>query len=284
MIYDIGPSDIDQIPKNCRLGNTWHIWFPEETDVLIDQPKWKWILEEPHQLMGYRDWPTYWLFRTAQQNQKISTRSQSSLHFALLVRKPHPHRVRLMQGLYNGNLLKHGVHSWLDHKNDCWTSKSQDWNPPVRQLDNMQDEEDMWTQPIQVGDTAISLIFETTDNCNFITEKTFIPIHNGRMILPYGGPGMVETLKSWGFVFPKFFDFDYDQDLPSDQRESLYVNSVKKIINLGTPERLRRMCEPYAEQNKKVFNQIVADGTGVPVFNNVPAWALQMQQFIKRVG
>jgi hypothetical protein len=44
------------------------------------------------------------------------------------------------------------------------------------------------------------------------------------------------------------------------------------------------MCEPYAEQNKKVFDQIVASRTGVPIFNNVPTWALQMQHFIKRVG
>lgn len=283
MIYSIGVADIDRIPLPLRSGQVWHIWFPEEADVSVDRPEWQWILQEQHRLMSNLQWPTYWLHLTAEYNQQAVSSAHPTKHFAVLVRKPRLHRVRLMQGLHKKGLLDLGIYSWLDHRPDWWIDREHSWKPPVVQLDNMQAEDDMWLQPPAVADTAISLAFETYDDKLFITEKTFIPILNSRMVLPYGAPGTVQTLKDWGFVFPKFFDFAYDQDLPTETRERLYVNTVQKIINLGTPERLYRMCLPYVRHNRQRVDSVIRDKVGVPVFENVPDWAVQMHIFMDRL-
>ena len=283
MIRSIGVSDIDRVPQHLRSGSVWHIWFPDEPYLTVDRPEWQWILQEQHCLMTNQHWPTYWLHLTAANNQETVASAQPSKYFAVLVRKPRPHRVRLMQGLHEKGLLDRAVYSWLDHRPDWWAFREPKWQPQVSQLDNMQAEDDMWQQPQAVADTAISLAFETYDDRLFITEKTFVPIHNKRMVLPYGAPGTVQTLKDWGFAFPEFFDFAYDQGLPAETRERLYVNSVQKIINLGTPERLYRMCLPYVRHNRQRFDGVIRERVGVPVFETVPDWAVQMQVFVNRM-
>lgn len=281
MIYDIGVSDIDRVPEELRSGNAWRIWFPEEPSASLDyHPEWDWIRQNSYQLLGNRNWPNYWLHQTARNNQCQPSSETPSSYFSVLVRKPRPHRVRIMQGLQDKGLLAYGVYSWLDHKPDWWKFEQPSPGPKIQQLDYMQREEDMWKPPAEVFNSAISLSLETYDDRLFITEKTYIPIHNTRLVLPYGAPGTIAQLRLWGFEFPDFFDFGYDQPLPATQRESAYVKTVQKIIKLGPPQKLYRLCLPYAQNNRKVFDRLIIDRVGMPKFKNVPDWATQLHTFI----
>jgi len=141
--------------------------------------------------------------------------------YMCLNRKPHPHRLRLYQGLENAGILDSGF-------------VSMGGIPPMRLLDNDVEGQNFapngGIEQYGIGNDIASLgninrwqrhfvniVTETiydVDACNFLSEKTFKPILGLRPFLIYAPNGGVECLKCRGFE-PYVNDFNdiVDTDL-----------------------------------------------------------------------
>ena len=65
------------------------------------------------------------------------------------------------------------------------------------------------------------------------TEKTYDPLVKGNFILPFSSPNFIEGLKNWyGFRFPQWIDYSYDEVTDFNKRLLLYSESVKKICQM----------------------------------------------------
>ena len=65
------------------------------------------------------------------------------------------------------------------------------------------------------------------------TEKTYNPLLKGNFILPFSAPNFIEGLKNWyGFRFPQWIDYSYDEVTDFNKRLLLYSESVKKICQM----------------------------------------------------
>jgi hypothetical protein len=65
---------------------------------------------------------------------------------------------------------------------------------------------------------------------NSITEKTWDPLIKGHFILPFGYKGMIDHIKSYGFKFPDWIDYSYDQIEDNDSRFQAFQESAKKLL------------------------------------------------------
>jgi hypothetical protein len=277
MKLDIGLDDIHHIPIELRnKGISWQVWWPEEPfgDKLVEERNQDWFLEENYTIHFNSEWPTYWLFKTESFNQQFTPNKNPAQHFLILNRKPRMHRLKIMQGLEEQGLLENNSYSWLDSHSEWFRKSAGKFKTST--VDDMQVEEDMWKAPLAYQQTAISLVTETYEEMPFITEKCFIPIHNCRMFLPFGGAGTIDKLKSWGFDFPPFFDLQYDQHDTPHNRIGRYIKSVEQLVNAYTPKELYKLCQPYAEHNKQAFDKAVLEHLDVPSFTQIPKWAEQL--------
>ena len=159
--------------------------------------------------------------------------------YMCLNRKPHPHRLRLYQGLENSGLLNCGFVSMGGH-------------PPIRLLANDTIGQEFapngGNSQFGIGNDIASLgninrwqqhfvniVTETIwdiESCNFLSEKTFKPILGLRPFLIYAPNGGVECLRSRGFE-PYINDFndivDIDLREPHNVVEFLRVLTAQSI-------------------------------------------------------
>lgn len=80
----------------------------------------------------------------------------------------------------------------------------------------------------------ISFYGETIEygNTLFITEKTFVPMAHGHFVLPFSNCGFVNFLKQYGFAFPDFIDYSYDNEKNYQKRKEMYFQECKRLIEL----------------------------------------------------
>jgi hypothetical protein len=65
------------------------------------------------------------------------------------------------------------------------------------------------------------------------SEKTYDPLVKGNFILPFSVPNFIKGLKNWyGFKFPEWIDYSYDEVANFNKRLLLYSESVKKVCKL----------------------------------------------------
>lgn len=88
-----------------------------------------------------------------------------------------------------------------------------------------------------------------------ITEKTWDPLIKGHFILPFGYQGIIDHIKSYGFLFPDWIDYTYDYIEDNDQRFQAFLESAKKLLELP----IERLQELYVKDrdilvhNRQVF-------------------------------
>ena len=97
-----------------------------------------------------------------------------------------------------------------------------------------------------------SLTYGTT--VTSLTEKTFDPLIKGHFVLPYGYKGLIEDIKSYGFILPDWLDYSYDK-YDDDVRWEKYLESVSKYINTPIEEiiELTRNDMHILHHNRSVF-------------------------------
>jgi hypothetical protein len=82
-------------------------------------------------------------------------------------------------------------------------------------------------------DSFISIYGETVEyGTTFVaTEKTFSPLIKGHFILPYSTYRFIEnTKKHYGFLFPDFIDYSYDNIADDAQRYRAYSAEIERLL------------------------------------------------------
>lgn len=69
-----------------------------------------------------------------------------------------------------------------------------------------------------------------------ITEKTWDPLIKGHFILPFGYKGLVDHIKSYGFILPDWIDYSYDTIEDDDLRFERFLDSAEKLLDLTVEE------------------------------------------------
>ena len=107
------------------------------------------------------------------------------------------------------------------------------------------------------NDSIISIYVESITygtGVTSVTEKTFDPLIKGHFVLPYGYKGLIEDIKSYGFILPDWLDYSYDK-YDDDVRWEKYLESVSKYINTPIEEivELTRNDMHILHHNRSVF-------------------------------
>ena len=82
-------------------------------------------------------------------------------------------------------------------------------------------------------DSFISIYGETLEYGSTFTstEKTFSPLIKGHFVLPYGTYKFIENIKKcYGFQFPEFIDYSYDNIANDAQRYRAYSAEIERLL------------------------------------------------------
>lgn len=62
-----------------------------------------------------------------------------------------------------------------------------------------------------------------------LTEKTLDPLIKGHFILPFGYPGLISDIQSYGFQLPDWIDYSYDTETDDVRRFYLFTRELLRI-------------------------------------------------------
>ena len=94
-----------------------------------------------------------------------------------------------------------------------------------------------------------------------ITEKTWEPLLKGHFILPFASPGIVQELKSRGFKFPNFINYEYASVTDDKKRWNGFLVEFQKIQKLSV-DQLKNLYNDnihVLQHNRKLFETIPYD-------------------------
>lgn len=87
------------------------------------------------------------------------------------------------------------------------------------------------------NESIISVFSETIGTGQYgvhvITEKTYIPLIRGHFIMPFSYKGIINDLKNFGFKFPNWIDYSYDNIDNDTERLEAFVASVLKLRQIS---------------------------------------------------
>jgi len=134
-------------------------------------------------------------------------------------------------------------------------------------------------------ETYISIYVETLTVSDFntrcVTEKTFDPLIKGNFILPFAYSGFIKDVKSYGFRFPDFIDYSYDDIKDNDKRFFAYMRTIDMMFRIN--HNFRQTYEDnlhIIKHNRKVFidrpydnlyNKVKEQLSKIPVPNTASA-------------
>jgi len=105
-------------------------------------------------------------------------------------------------------------------------------------------------------DTFVSFYTECVEwgSTVAISEKTFRPLIMGHFILPFSCPGIIDRLKRfYGFRFPDFIDYGYDEEANNDRRFGLYLAEIDRLMSLQNWHNLWNDNRDIIFHNQKIF-------------------------------
>ena len=79
----------------------------------------------------------------------------------------------------------------------------------------------------------VSIFSETVEHGSslIVTEKTYFAFIQGHFILPFSCQGFTDRVRSFGFRFPSFIDYSYDQEANDEVRQTRYLNEVQRVCS-----------------------------------------------------
>jgi hypothetical protein len=88
-----------------------------------------------------------------------------------------------------------------------------------------------------------------------VTEKSFDPLIQGNFVLPFGYPGLIKDILSYGFKLPNWIDYSYDSISDDNDRFYVYMESLKKLNDLPFDHLFNMATNDKAilEHNRSIF-------------------------------
>jgi hypothetical protein len=192
-------------------------------------------------------------------------------HFTSLNGRAHPWRCMFADHMYKYDLYKNGYVSWHNAENwnydDMYQFKW--WTPENINFDKVWIEnttgiKDIYNPPMdQFRDSLFSVISESTMECIFVTEKTYVPIYHKRPFLIFGAPGIHKYLKSLGFkLFEEIIDYSFDSIDDDEERCDALMQQLLKISR-NNIQKTKRMLQPKIEYNFLNMLRLVSNSKNV---------------------
>lgn len=219
-------------------------------------------------------WDTYWLGKT--YAALINTKQASTIdpfetpnykyHFISMNRRPHAHRLLLIDLLAKHNLIENNAVSL--HHNDpyVYTWKYFEFKNLVLEPEFLIDRE-QHRVPQHYYDSFAQLISESSGDTIMLSEKTAIPLIIGKPFLVATQMHFHKFLKLKGFeLYEEIFDYSFDDEPDETKRyEMLLENFIKlKQIPLNQlPDLLKKVAHKI-EFNKRKAREIIYDLTLYP--------------------
>lgn len=100
-------------------------------------------------------------------------------------------------------------------------------------------------------------------NIFYASEKTHDPLIKGNFILPFSSPNFIQGLKNWyGFKFPNWIDYSYDDEPNFYKRLFLYFKAVEKVcqMDLTTLHQYYLADKDILDHNRNRFKEIEYSG------------------------
>lgn len=164
-------------------------------------------------------------------------------HFVSMNGRAHPHRQMFLDYMFKEDLFEHGYVSFHNFEQVPFDSYQFKWWLPVpmkfdEEFENRSDGlKDLLRPPQQFKDSVFSVICESTNDIQFITEKTYVPIYHRRPFIIYGAPRANAYVKSLGFeLFEEVIDYSFDSIEDDEIRCEVYMQQVKKIVSYDIQE------------------------------------------------
>jgi hypothetical protein len=178
------------------------------------------------------------------------------------------HRCLLMESLIDNNLVEEGYNTWADTYGglESYLLDVPNSRIPIHKFEILDVEDVSATNPTNIipvnycKQAFIYLVTETHVGTDvlFISEKTYKPISIGMPFMSLGNPGTLELLQLRGYItFNRWFDENYDLDIPLPKRIDIIINNLKWISRLSNDQRiaLRKEMHSTCQHNLEIYKQ-----------------------------
>lgn len=185
--------------------------------------------------------------------------------------KPHLHRCKLIDKLYENNLFDCGIISW--NKLNEINFNFRYWEENILKIDDLNQDFFHRTNHIIKNSSFLFLVSETTTDCHFITEKTFKAILIEQPFICFGSVKQNIALKNLGFeLYDEIFNYDFDYEDDIDKRIDGIISNLNNIKNQNYFE-LYKKIEHKIKYNKERAITIIRNNLYIPdliIQNNIP--------------
>ncbi|NBP58731.1 hypothetical protein EBU71_19750 [bacterium] len=154
--------------------------------------------------------------------------------FITLNNRAHLHRCVLIDELAKESLLENGVVTWHNFLNNAANFNFKHFDGKIRTLsDNFQTELDSFAIPDIYKNCFLDVIAEATHLCPIMSEKTIKPILFKKPFLTFSCKNYYKHVQDLGFVlYDEIFDYSFDDVDDLEVRAKLFVENVKRVINI----------------------------------------------------
>lgn len=214
-------------------------------------------------------WPTFWINWARENLRNVPVVNfdikNVKYPFITLNNRSHYHRCVFIDEMSKQSLLDKGIVTWVKHLNE-------NSNFPYKHFDNrkilLNDEFetklDSFLIPNEYQLSLFHVVTEATHKVSFITEKTVIPTLLKKPYIVLGSMGFNKRLTDLGFkLYDELFDYSFDSEPDIFKRTELFVQNVKKIVNLNLLEAYN-FIQPKIFHNYNRAIEISNDKTLVP--------------------
>jgi len=194
---------------------------------------------------------------------------------------PRPHRLLMLQALYENNLWNQGYISWLGNSK-CYKSYHSDENlhrhynnfgdwlkqsfhlPSSIKLAKFGYDIDMPntyqnTRPPEIKKCLFHIVTETESEYFFLTEKTMMPLMFGKPFLVVGCKGFhTEYLKEYGFALHPEIDYSFDREDREEDRIAGIISQLKRFVDKDYGALYNQMY-PVLSYNSRLVSEIYAN-------------------------
>lgn len=197
--------------------------------------------------------------------------------FVSLNNKPHYHRCLMVDMLEKHNLIENQAISWIITTTEQDFSNGyqfKHWKEKKLALtDTYAEVNDSYKMmPTEYYSSFVQVVNESTMLCDFITEKTTMPLFLQKPFVVFNTKGYNFWLKELGFeLYDEIFDYSFDSIDDPDSRFEAGAIEISRINNMSREQQfmLYKEVVPKLEYNKKLAAKLAMEVPEIvkPIWN-----------------